>query len=172
MINFNITKWTKAQKLIGIIILAVLLCLFLQSKTIEKFIDGEFSKCPNKLYFDGGYYYLFNSTIPVSKKNPLVFSTLEEYNKNSPQECPKLKPIRKDTEPVLPLQWKCNRQGAQDDAKYNDCSNGIYSRTSKKECQEILQNSKADNHVNLSVERCMIDQVIKNDSNINPYRIK
>jgi len=170
MINFNISKWTRAQKLIGLIILATLLCWFLQSGAIEAFVDGKFSKCPNKLFFDGGKYYLFNSAFPVSKENPKIFNTLEEYQQNKPAGCTPLKATRKDTDPVLPLKWKCNRRGALDDAKYNDCSHGIYTRFNQKECEQVLKDNKSDNHVNLSVERCMIDTVVKNDSTLNPYR--
>lgn len=173
MFNIKFNKWTTQQKLIGLIVLAFCLCWFLQSGTIEKFVDGGFSRCPNRLYYskDHKKYYLINTSHPLEKgKNPLVYDTLDDYYKNAPKECPKLKVIKKG-EPVLPLQHKCNRKRALEDARYNDCSYGVHTRFNEKDCEEAKALEKEiDNHTNISIDRCMMDQIIKNDTKLNPFR--
>jgi hypothetical protein len=172
MFNFKLEKMNTQQKLIGLIVLAFCLCWFLQSNTIEKFIEGDFcDKCPDRLLSDGNKYYLLNSKLPINgKTNPVAFDNLEDYLQNKPTECQVLNPITKADEPVLPLQHKCNRKNALEDVKYNDCSYGIYSRFSKEECKKSLaENQASDDHTNIAIDRCMMDQIVKNDTHLNPF---
>jgi hypothetical protein len=176
MFNLKLDKWNTQQKLIALIVLTFVLCWFLRSNTIEKFIDGDFcNKCPDRLLSDGNKYYLLNTKLPIDNKtNPIVFDSLEDYQQQKPQQCPLLNPIVKDNEPVLPLQYKCNRVNALKESQYYDCSYGIYTRVSKEECKKILdenekENRTSDNYVNVAVNRCMIDQITKNNTQLNPF---
>uniref|UniRef100_A0A6C0E8B8 Uncharacterized protein n=1 Tax=viral metagenome TaxID=1070528 RepID=A0A6C0E8B8_9ZZZZ len=164
---FKFEKWSIQQKLIGLIVLAFCLCWFLRSNAIERFIDGDFcDKCPDRLLTDGNKYYLLNTKLPINKTNPIIFNSLDDYSNNKPTMCPQLNPITKDNEPVLPLQHKCNRENALTDVKYNECSYGIYDRSTKEECKKIIEDNK---EVNLAINRCMMDQIIKNNTQLNPF---
>lgn len=170
----NRFKWNTTTKFIVIILLVLSVCYFLNNDlNLEGFFDGN--TCPDRLYFDGHKYYLFRVGAPLQDKiNPLTYDSYEEYLMNKPKDCPQLgitkphqhKKSNKAKEPILPYQWKCQRKTAEHNAKRNDCLNEVYTRFSKKECDK-LKISNNDFHVNYNMEQCMVDNLLKENKDIN-----
>jgi hypothetical protein len=165
-------KWNTTTKLIMLIIIIFLSCWLLSTGYIETFIVGEDLSCPDRLYFDGRKYYLFRVNMPIIENiNPIVFQTYQEYqqynktiNEGKCGELDLTKPFRrqlsnKATEPILPYQWKCQREQAISNAKEIDCINGFYNNFTKEEC-DLFQKQPDRYYVNNGIERCMVKKTI------------
>ena len=76
-------EWNTTTKLIVIIIIVFLACWSLNAGVVEKFMGEEILTCPDRLYFDGNKYYLFQMNKPIIENvNPIVYKTYQEYLKN------------------------------------------------------------------------------------------
>ena len=162
-----------------IVVLILILLIFLFQKYVnidtltEKFIvlveDTIIPlECPDKLYYDGRYYYLYNTRKAVKLGvNPLKFRSLKQckdYIKLN--GCVDLKLQKKrqlgEGKPVLSYQRICNKQVAQNLYDIEKCI--AYAETP----EEIeLCKSQADTiHRNTDLEQCMTDVVSQNNPNL------
>ncbi len=165
-------KWNTTTKLILLIIFVFFACWLLSTGYVETFIVGNDLTCPDRLYFDGKKYYLFRVNMPIIEGvNPIIYTSYKEYQldnkKRNDGKCKELdltKPFRrhlsnKDTEPILPYQWKCQREQAISEAKEIDCINGFYNNFTKEEC-DLFQKQPDRYYVNNATERCMVRKTI------------
>jgi len=152
--------------LIILIIVVFATCIFLNSGIIENF---DSYNCADRLYFDGNKYYLFRMNMPIIKDvNPLIYKTYDEYIKNKPTECPELnitKPYQKKyshkkLNPVLPYEWECEREIANDTSLQVNCVNKNYKYFTPEECK-LFANKPHQFYVNNAINRCMTRNLIK-----------
>jgi hypothetical protein len=161
-------EWNTTTKLIVIIIIVFIACWSLNAGVVEKFIGNEILTCPDRLYFDGRKYYLFQMNKPIIENiNPIVYTTYQEYLKNKPEKCKELpltKPYtrylkNKVSDPVLPYGWDCQRELAVDTAKQNDCINKTYNIFTEEECN-LFKDMPSRYYTNNAIERCKVRKLI------------
>ncbi len=174
-------EWNITTKIILILILVLFLCWLLNTGIVEKFIDNDGLKCPDRLYYDGKKYYLFKVNDPIIKDvNPIIYNSYEEYLANKPDECKQLnltKPFTrklsiKDTEDKsLPYEWDCQRETASYNAKEIDCVNKTYNIFTEDECK-LFNEMPPKYYTNNQIERCKVRKTIENNpslTNNNSY---
>ncbi len=162
-------QWNTTTKLIVIIIIVFLACLFLNNGVVEKFMSDQILTCPDRLYFDGHKYYLFQMNKPIiDNVNPIVYNTYREYLDNKSEHCNQLditKPYtrylsNKALKPVLPNSWDCQRELAVDTAKQNDCINKSYNIFTEDECK-LFKDMPSRYYTNNAIERCKVKKLIE-----------
>ena len=156
----------------NVIITALLLILILycfqkyinSDRLIENFIVLVEDKiipnvCPDKLFFDGSKYHLFNSREPITLgENPKQFEHLMEYQdyqkdlSNQDKKCPTLsvttntRVVKKKTDPYETYKKICN----------NRISGNLY------EIEKCIAYATTQEEVNKCIGQNEVDQCIKN----------
>ena len=160
-----------------VFVLVLLVFLFQKYVNVDKLTENFIvlvedkiipDNCPDKLFFDGKYYYLYNTKKAFKKgSNPLVFKSLrqcQDYIKIN--GCQNLSIDNKrqlgSGEPVLSYQRICNKKVANDLYNIEKCI--AYAETP----EEIEKcSSQTDNvHRNTDLEQCMTRVVSQNNPNL------